>query len=229
ASLIGGSSMPSQDLAAAVASRICHDLVSPVGAVVNGVDLLRDTGPSDLSETVGMIAQSAGRASALLQFYRIAFGAASEEAQPVGRAALRELASVLAQPPRVLLDWEGEGPPMPRVEARLVGLLALCARSVTGMRGVIAVRPGRGSTFPLTISVDAEAFSGTHPMLDLLVGAKAGAPASPRSVEFVLAREAAQALGVPLRIGRTARRVTIEAGADGAGAPLRGSMPARVQ
>ena len=220
--------MESPDLAAALASRICHDLVSPVGAVVNGVDLLRETGPSDLPETVGMIAQSAGRASALLQFYRIAFGAASEEAQPVGRAALRELASVLAQPPRILLDWKGEGPPMPRAEARLVGLLALCARSVTGVRGVISVRPGQGSTFSLTISVEAEAFSSTQSMLDLLVCAPAGTPASPRSVEFVLAREAAAALGVPLRVDRAVGRVTIAAGVVGAG-PLEDGIPARVQ
>jgi histidine phosphotransferase ChpT len=209
--------MSSQELAAAVASRICHDLVSPVGAVVNGVDLLRETGPVGLAETAGMIGQSAGRASALLQFYRVAFGAAGEDGQPVGRGALRELASVLAHPPRILLEWRGDGPPMPRAEAQLVGLLALCARSVTGMRGVIAVRPGAEAAFPLTVTVEAEAFASTLDMIGLLEGRPAGAPLSPRAVEFVLAREAAEAMGVELKVVREPGRLTLTAGAAGIG------------
>lgn len=214
--------MGNPDLAAAVASRICHDLVSPVGAVVNGVDLLSETGPSELDGTVGMIAESARRASALLQLYRIAFGAATGEAQPVGRAALRALTAVLAQPSRIRLDWQGEGPPMHRSEARLVALLALCARSVAGLRGVISVHPGRDAALPLTISVESEAFASSCPMLDLLTGGggeAGGAPPSPREVEFLLAREVAASIGAKLRVTRADDRVTIEAAAPADDAP----------
>lgn len=203
--------MDSADLAAALASRICHDLVSPVGAVVNGVDLMREIGATDLEETVAMVAQSAGRASALLQFYRIAFGAATEDAQPVGLPALRELASVLAQPPRILLEWQGDGPPMQRAEARLLALLVLCARSVTGMRGVISVMPGRAGTFPLVISVEAESFGATRSMLDLLASESARIAPSARSIEFLLARNAAAASNMSLRVDDAPGRVTIEA------------------
>jgi histidine phosphotransferase ChpT len=204
--------MGSQDLAAAVASRICHDLVSPVGAVVNGVDLLRETGPVGLAETADMIGQSAGRASALLQFYRVAFGAAGGDAQPVGRGALRDLASVLAHPPRILLEWGDDGPPMSRAEARLVGLLVLCARSVTGMRGVISIRPGAAAAFPLEVTVEAETFASTLEATALLESGPAGAPLSPRAVEFVLAQQAADAMGVPLRVGREPGRLIVTAG-----------------
>ena len=206
--------MHDTELAAAVASRICHDLVSPVGAIVNGVDLMREIDGSDRTEAVGMIGQSAGRASALLQFYRIAFGAAGGEGQPVGRAALRELASVLAQPPRIVLEWQGGPASMPRPQARLVALLVLCARSVTGMRGTIRVRsPGTG-TFPLALSVESDAFAATLDMLDLLAGEPPAGPVSPRAVEFVLARGAAAALGIRLAAARRDGAVTIEAGAN---------------
>jgi len=203
--------MDNPDLAAALASRICHDLVSPVGAVVNGVDLLRETGPADLADTVGMIAQSAGRASALLQFYRVAFGAAEGEAKPIGRPTLRELASVLAQPPRITVGWEETGPAFTRPEARLISLLLLAARSALGLRGAIHVRPAPGATFPLTISIESAAFSKMEPLLGSVAATLASAPISPRSVEFILARNAAEKLGVAMEIARSEGVVTISA------------------
>ena len=203
--------MKNIDLAAAVASRICHDLVSPVGAVVNGVDLMREMGGSD-PEAANMIGQSAGRASALLQLYRVAFGAAPEDAQPVSRGALRDLAAVLAQPPRVTLDWQGDGPPLARREARLLALMGMCASSVTGMRGAIRLRMAAEAALPAAAVVEAEAFSSTLDMLDLLEGGGAEDPISPRAVEFVLAREAAAAVGARLGVDRGAGQVVIRAG-----------------
>jgi len=203
--------MDNPDLAAALASRICHDLVSPVGAVVNGVDLLRETGPADLADTVGMIAQSAGRASALLQFYRVAFGAAEGEGKLIGRPTLGELASVLAQPPRITIDWEEAGPAFTRPEAKLIALLLLAARSALGLRGAIHVRPASDATFPLTISLESAAFSKMEPLLGNLAAGSASAPISPRSVEFILARNAAEKLGVELEIAKAEGVVTISA------------------
>lgn len=203
--------MADTDLAAALASRICHDLVSPVGAVVNGVDLLREMGPEDWSDAVGMVGQSAARASVLLQLYRLAFGAAAADAQPVARRALRELASVLGQPPRVALEWNGSGPAMPRREARLSALLLLCARSALGMRGVIHMTMAEAATCPMTVTVEAEAFAQGAEAVELLTAPRLEEP-SPRTVEFVLAREAAAALGVALRVERGAGRLAITAG-----------------
>lgn len=202
--------MANSDLAAAVASRICHDLVSPVGAVVNGVDLMREMGGAE-ADAMGMVGQSAARASALLQFYRIAFGAAAEDAQAVGRPALQHLAGVLAQPPRVELEWSTDGPPMPRPEARLIALLALCARSVTGMRGRVRVQAGQHGTLPASVTVQSGALSRTADSLALLEGRAPEGPFSPRDVEFVLAREAADLLGVGLHVERTEGQVTISA------------------
>ncbi|MSP89576.1 MAG: hypothetical protein EXQ92_12320 [Alphaproteobacteria bacterium] len=57
-------------------SRVCHDLISPVGAVVNGVELIEDGGADMTDDAMALIAKSARQASRRLQFFRMAYGAA---------------------------------------------------------------------------------------------------------------------------------------------------------
>lgn len=203
-------------LAASVSSRICHDLVSPVGAIVNGVDLVREMNPAERAEAIGMIGQSAERASALLQLYRIAFGAADETSPGVARGMLAEHSAVLFAPPRIVLEWDGrEGPPLPRREARLLTLLLICARSLVGMRGMVRLRTAERAAVPLALSVAAESFSTTVEMLPLLYhsGEFDGVP--PRAVEFALARDAARELKVALDAAQEEDRITITAAPRG--------------
>jgi histidine phosphotransferase ChpT len=199
-------------LAASVSSRICHDLVSPVGAIVNGVDLVREMGPGERSEAIGMIGQSAERASALLQLYRIAFGAADATAAGVARGTLSEHSGVLFAPPRIVLEWHGrEGPALPRREARLLALLLLCARSVLAMRGIVRLHTGARTAIPIELAVTAESFSNTVEMLSLLQGDEPEGAVSPRSVEFVLAHDAAREMDLEIAVTRAEDRITIGA------------------
>ena len=65
------------DLAALLCSRVCHDLISPVGAIVNGLEVLEEEKDEATKEfALDLIKSSAGTASKKLQFCRIAFGAA---------------------------------------------------------------------------------------------------------------------------------------------------------
>ena len=65
------------ELAALLCSRVCHDLISPVGAIVNGLEVLDDNPkPEDREFALELIRKSAKTASARLQFCRLAFGAA---------------------------------------------------------------------------------------------------------------------------------------------------------
>ena len=65
------------DLAALLCSRVCHDVISPVGAIANGIELLDEGADEDTAEiAMDLIRSSAKNASARLQFARIAFGAA---------------------------------------------------------------------------------------------------------------------------------------------------------
>ena len=71
------------NIAALIGSRICHDLISPIGAINNGLELLEMTGTSSGPE-MELISESVGNASARIRFFRIAYGAASD--QPMGHA-----------------------------------------------------------------------------------------------------------------------------------------------
>src|SRR4051794_10979459 len=75
------------ELAALLCSRVCHDLISPVGAIVNGLEVLDDNPkPEDRDFALDLIRKSAKTASARLQFCRLAFGAAGSAG---GQDALR--------------------------------------------------------------------------------------------------------------------------------------------
>jgi len=89
-------------------SRICHDLVGPMGAVNAGVELIGEEGtqPGDpLDEALGLIASSAGQAAARVSFFRIAFGAGSGGGDSPLKDAHVAAQAFLAQG-RVNLDWE---------------------------------------------------------------------------------------------------------------------------
>src|SRR3954468_16264066 len=79
--------LDSLDLAALLCSRVCHDVISPVGAIVNGLEVLEDENDPAMHDfALDLIRKSARQASARLQFARLAFGAAP--AQPARRWTL---------------------------------------------------------------------------------------------------------------------------------------------
>ena len=63
-----------------LASRICHDLISPIGAVGNGLELLEDAGPDMSGDALKLSANCVRKASALLEFFRMAYGTAGSDA-----------------------------------------------------------------------------------------------------------------------------------------------------
>ncbi len=77
-----------------MASRVCHDLVSPVGAVNNGVELMEELGPSAGAEATQLIANSARQASVRLKNFRLCYGAAGTD-QNIGFKDIREAFSDL--------------------------------------------------------------------------------------------------------------------------------------
>ena len=185
----------SHHIAGILASRICHDLVSPVGAIANGVDLIREVGAGDAREELAMVGESAKRASALLQFFRIAFGAADEGAM-LSRAALKAQADALIATSRVVLEWEGiAGPDMSRAEGRLLCQMLLCARALAGMRGHISVGLDGATSLPLRLIVLSQPGAGgfDQDKIRMLEAPPALSDVTPRLVEFALVHGAAAA------------------------------------
>ncbi len=113
--------MSTTNLTALVASRICHDLISPVGAISNGVELMGLTGSG--GEELNLISDSAQNASARVRFFRVAFGLAAHE-QMIGSSEMQSIFSGLADD-RFSVTWH-ETKDVTRGEAQLVCLATLC-------------------------------------------------------------------------------------------------------
>jgi histidine phosphotransferase ChpT len=185
---LAGPELAGPELAGIVCARICHDLVSPVGAVVNGVDLIRELGTADAREEMAMVEQSARRAAALLKFHRLAFGAVGDRDATLARGQLRERVEDVLAGPRVQLGWSApEGPAIALPVARLVCLMLLAGRAMLGMSGTLRVLLPAG---------EAHA---TADQRRWLAGGPGPAPDS-RQVEFALAGPAAAAAGARIEL-----------------------------
>ncbi|MEL6640168.1 MAG: histidine phosphotransferase family protein [Pseudomonadota bacterium] len=92
-----------RDIASLVGSRICHDLISPIGAISNGVELMGMTQGTDGAE-MALINDSVHNASARLRFFRLAFGKASPE-QLIGHNEVTQILGAMAKGGRIGYDW----------------------------------------------------------------------------------------------------------------------------
>lgn len=88
-----------------LASRICHDLVSPVGAVANGVEFMRDMGADSLEDSVDLIEHSAQQASVRLQLFRLCYGAGGSE-KLVSAKAIWEAFTNFMDKAKFTLEWD---------------------------------------------------------------------------------------------------------------------------
>ena len=136
-----------QALAALIAGKLCHDFISPAGAIGSGLDLLKDPSAQDMREdAMGLIEASSRKMVALVAFARVAFGA-STSAERFSGSELGALVSGLTEGGRAALDWRVAGDDgFSRAEARaLVNLsyLAMAALPSGGAAMVSARREGR--------------------------------------------------------------------------------------
>ncbi|MBO9472201.1 histidine phosphotransferase [Shimia sp. R10_1] len=124
------------DFSALVGSRICHDLISPVGAIGNGLELLALTGDAKGPE-MEMIEDSVKNANARIRLFRVAFGQPGDE-QMVGTQEIQSILSDLAPASRVETFWEVEGA-VARSELRLAFLTLMCFETSMPFGGTISI------------------------------------------------------------------------------------------
>ena len=109
----------SPPLAFLVASRICHDLVGPLGAIANGLELMAMTGES--TPESDLVADSVAAATARVRFFRLAYGVSSQ-GQVTGHGEVRAILKAVAAGGRLSYDWGPTGE-SPRDEVRCALLL----------------------------------------------------------------------------------------------------------
>ncbi len=94
------------DLAALLCSRVCHDVISPVGAIVNGLEIFEDEKDEAMKKSaLDLVKKSANQASARLQFARIAFGAAGSAGAALDLGDAEKAVRGLLHDERLTIDW----------------------------------------------------------------------------------------------------------------------------
>ena len=181
---------PKLDLTGMLGARICHDLISPVGAICNGLELLELSGTLDGPEK-DLIESSAKNANARLQFYRIAFGMASGD-RMLSPREINQLLSGYTDTSSLSVHFESDAP-VSRSRAQLIFLTTLCLESALARNGEIAIRKARNG-WALTAQRDREI--APSDLLDRLVLNKSWpSDLTPRDVHFPLAAISLQASG----------------------------------
>lgn len=132
--------LDSLDLAALLCSRVCHDVISPVGAIVNGLEVLEDEKDGDMREfALDLIRKSAKTASARLQFCRLAFGAAGSAGASIDTGDAENVARGLLADDKTKLVWNATRVLMPKNKVKLVLNLCLIAAAAIPRGGEITV------------------------------------------------------------------------------------------
>jgi histidine phosphotransferase ChpT len=144
------------DLASLLCSRLCHDLMSPVGALNNGVELLADETDPDMQEKcLELLADSARATANKLKFFRLAFGAGGGFADEIDTREAEAALEGLFGDGKVELGWVVEDEKLPKGAIRLLLNLSLLAGDALVRGGRLDVGAERGSG-GIEIAVRAE-------------------------------------------------------------------------
>jgi histidine phosphotransferase ChpT len=140
-----------------LSARLCHELISPVGAIANGVELLGEDDPDFVKEATALIAQSARKAGQRLQFYRFAYGAlAGDAGGGSGGPDARDLVDGLLDGGKIACDWQAGGDVAAAWRKLACNLVVLAAEALP-RGGAITVTAATGASPALEIAAQGEA------------------------------------------------------------------------
>lgn len=182
-------------LGSVIAARMCHDLISPIGAIGNGVELLELAGGRDGAE-LELVSESIAQAQARVRFFRLAYGEVGAD-QRIKAQEVRSILGALTRGRPLRIEWAIDGD-MPRRDVKLAFLLIQCLESALVRGGSITISPDQAGRWRL----DAQ---GKRLRLDdalwrQLGAREARAPLRPNTVQFALAALHCQSIGASLDV-----------------------------
>ncbi len=128
------------DLAALLCSRVCHDVISPVGAIVNGLEVLEEEKDEEMRAiATDLIKKSARTASAKLQFCRLAFGSAGSAGAFIDTGDAEQVARSLLGDDRTRIEWNAPRALMPKNKVKLALNMCLIGAAAIPRGGVLKV------------------------------------------------------------------------------------------
>jgi histidine phosphotransferase ChpT len=200
------------DLAALLCSRVCHDLISPAGAIVNGLEVLEESKDEETKVfALNLIKKSARTASARLQFCRIAFGAAGSLTAQVDTGDAEQVARGFIEDEKVKLTWNLPRVLLPKNRVKLLLNMLVVGGQTIPRGGTLTVDPvGEGDT--MTFRVMAAGLNARIPQAvpGLLAGG-AGEPIDAHAIQPYYTGLLARSCGLAASIALEAETVVVTA------------------
>ncbi|MBE1281838.1 MAG: histidine phosphotransferase [Rhodobacteraceae bacterium] len=190
------------NLATLIGSRICHDLISPIGAITNGLELLDLAGSVDGPE-LDLIADSVGNAGARIRFFRIAYGSAGDQA--LGRSEIVSVMDDMNRGSRVTMQW-GPLEAQPRSFVRLAFLALQCCETAMPYGGLAQVHEADGTW---TIVGEAEKLNVDPALWSVLTDGPGDFDITPALVQFALLATVAEEFGLKLSVEHSDNRIAV--------------------
>ncbi|HEX8664843.1 MAG TPA: histidine phosphotransferase family protein [Beijerinckiaceae bacterium] len=201
------------DLAALLCSRVCHDVISPVGAIVNGLEVLEDESDASMRDfALDLIQKSARQASARLQFARLAFGAAGSAGASIDLGDAEQVAKGMFTDDKVTLTWEGPRALLPKNKVKLLLNLVMLATNAIPRGGAIAVKvTGEAETAEFVLTAKGPNARIPAHVEALLAGAPENGAVDAHAIQPFYTGLIAQAAGMPVTFSIEGDAVTIRA------------------
>jgi histidine phosphotransferase ChpT len=148
-----GTTLDGLDLAALLCSRVCHDLISPIGAIVNGLEVMAEEKDEATQQfALELIKKSSRTASAKLQFCRIAFGAAGSAGAQIDSGDAETLSRGFLEDDKTKLVWNLPRAILPKNRIKLLLNMLLIAGQTIPRGGTITLDAvGSGETTGFSI------------------------------------------------------------------------------
>ncbi|SEB43224.1 histidine phosphotransferase ChpT [Nitratireductor aquibiodomus] len=203
-------SLSATDLAALLCSRVCHDIISPVGAINNGLELLDEGGADE--DAMALIRASAVNASARLQFARIAFGAAGSAGMQIDTGDAQSVATAFISNEKPDLEWHGARALLPKNQVKLLLNLLLVANSAIPRGGKLRVYLEDLDNAPaFRITAEGPMLRVPPKFLELHSGSRPEEPIDAHSVQFYYTLLLARETGMTVNIRATAEEIILSA------------------
>ena len=205
------------DLAALLCSRVCHDVIGPVGAIINGLEVLDDEKDEEMrGVATDLIRKSANSASARLQFCRLAFGAAGSMGASIDSGDAEAVVRGLIGSDRTTLAWNAHRQFAPKNIVKLLLNLCLVASAAIPRGGVVTVNfTVNGSQADISVGASGPNARLAHGVGDILSGQRQADSIDAHSIQPYYTTLLARECGLALEAKVTPEGLTLRAKPDG--------------
>ena len=213
ASVSGSIAIGALDLAALLCSRVCHDLISPVGAIVNGIEVMEeDKNEETKTFALDLIKKSAYQASAKLQFCRLAFGAAGSAGAEIDLGDAEKAARGLFEDGKTTLVWNLPRQLLAKNRVKLLLNMLLIGAGTISRGGTLSVDPISGGPGIAGFVVTASGLNAKlNPMVAELLAGNSAHPVDAHAIQPLYAGILARDCGLVLTAGGESGTITLTA------------------